>query len=72
MITEEGKKDILNAYLELVYIISDKEYQKRVWILGEPSGSDFDEICCLFLMILAIRFWNIIKILELWIANINF
>jgi hypothetical protein len=48
MLTEENRKDILDAYLKLICIISDKEYQRRVWIRGEPSGSDFDEICCLF------------------------
>lgn len=48
MLTEESRKDIFNAYLKLICIISDKEYQRRVWICGEPSGSDFDEICCLF------------------------
>ena len=48
MLTEEARRDILDAYLKLLHVISDKQYQRRVWICGEPSGSDFDEICCLF------------------------
>lgn len=48
MLTEENRRYILNEYLRIIHIISDKDYQRRVWILGESSGSDFDEICCLF------------------------
>ena len=49
-LTEEAKKDILNFVLERVANISDKEYQKRVWIRGEgPECDDFIETCCHFL-----------------------
>ena len=48
MLSEENRKDILDAYLKLICIISDKGHQRRVWVQGEPSGCDFDEICCLF------------------------
>jgi hypothetical protein len=49
-LTNEAKKDILNFVLELVTDISDKEYQKRVWIRGEgPECIDFTETCCHFL-----------------------
>ena len=49
MIKKEDREYILNEYLRIIHIISDKDYQRRVWILGEPIGSDFDEICCLIL-----------------------
>jgi len=49
MLTEEKKRRIVNAHLERIYRISDKEYQRRVWIRGEgPECEDFDEICCFF------------------------
>jgi hypothetical protein len=51
MFTEESRNNIINAYLQLICIISDKEYQRRVWIHGEPSGSDFDEIVNLLISI---------------------
>lgn len=35
--------------LEAISWISDKEYQKRVWIRGEgPEVNDFDETACYF------------------------
>ena len=43
MLTEENRKDILNSVLETIESISDKDHQRRVWILGEPLGTDFDE-----------------------------
>lgn len=43
MLTEENRKDILNSFLETIKSISDIAYQKRVWIHGEPAGTDFDE-----------------------------
>ena len=48
-LTNESKKDILDFVLELVADISDKEYQKRIWIRGEgPEVDNFDETCCHF------------------------
>jgi len=49
MLTNEEKKQILISVLDTVESISDKEYQKKVWILGKgPEVEDFDEICCNF------------------------
>jgi len=46
---EIDRKQILISVLETINSISDKEYQKRVWILGEgPECDDFDEKCCNF------------------------
>ena len=48
-LTEEDKKYILNEFLRSISHISDKEYQKRVWIRGEgPEVDDFDETICSF------------------------
>ena len=48
MLTEERRKYVLNEHLGTIYVISDEEYHRRVWINGEPIGVDFDEICCIF------------------------
>jgi len=49
MITDEDRRYILNEHLRNISHISDKEYQKRVWIRGEgPECDDFDETCCHF------------------------
>jgi hypothetical protein len=49
MLTNENKKYILNEHLRNIYHISDKEYQRRIWIRGEgPECDDFDETCCHF------------------------
>lgn len=46
---EINKRQILISFLETIQCISDKEYQKRVWIQGEgPEIDDFDETCCNF------------------------
>ncbi|MCX6989874.1 MAG: hypothetical protein NTX49_02235 [Chlamydiae bacterium] len=46
---EIDRKQILISILETIEGISDKEYQKRVWIRGEGSQvDDFDETCCNF------------------------
>ncbi len=42
-ISEEGKKYRIKTLLEMVEGISDKEYQKRVWIRGE--GPECDDFC---------------------------
>jgi hypothetical protein len=47
--SDEDKKQILTSVLETIEGISDKEYQKRIWIRGEgPEVDDFDETCCNF------------------------
>jgi hypothetical protein len=49
MLTDEAKKQILFSILETIRNISDKDYQKRVWIQGKgPEVDDFDETCCNF------------------------
>jgi hypothetical protein len=49
MLTDETKKYILSEYLRNISHISDKEYQRRVWIRGEgPECDDFDGTCCRF------------------------
>ena len=49
MLTNKDKKQILDCCLRTVKGISDKEYQKRVWIRGEgPEVDDFDETACHF------------------------
>ncbi len=46
-LSDKVKKQILINILKVIKRISDKEYQKRVWILGEgPEVDDFDETCC--------------------------
>ncbi len=46
---EINRNQILISVLETIKGISDKEYQKRVWILGQgPECDDFDETCCHF------------------------
>ena len=42
-ISEEGKKYRVKTLLETIEGISDKEYQKRVWIRGE--GPECDDFC---------------------------
>ncbi len=46
---EIDRNQILNSVLDTIAGISDKEYQKRIWIRGEgPECDDFDETCCNF------------------------
>ncbi len=46
---EINREQILNSVLETIQCISDKEYQKRIWIQGKgPECDDFDETCCNF------------------------
>ena len=41
---DADRKQILESLLDVIAGISDKEYQKRVWIRGEgPEVDDFDE-----------------------------
>ena len=49
MLTDKTRKKILENFLQIIDGISDKEYQKRVWIRGEgPECYDFDEAVCDF------------------------
>lgn len=49
MLSDKARKQILNSVLKTIEGISDKDYQKRVWIRGEgPECDDFDETCCNF------------------------
>ena len=46
-LTNQQKKNILIRILEIIVAISDKEYQRRVWIRGEgPEVDDFGEAVC--------------------------
>ncbi|MBX9743815.1 MAG: hypothetical protein K2X08_01240 [Chlamydiales bacterium] len=39
-----NRKQIVTSFLQNIYRISDKEYQKRIWIQGAgPECHDFDE-----------------------------
>ena len=50
MLTDKTRKKILENFLQIIDGISDKEYQKRVWIRGEgPECIDFDETGWYFL-----------------------
>lgn len=43
------RKQILESFLDNLYRISNKEYQKRIWIDGKgPECHDFDEAVCDF------------------------
>src|SRR5580704_7190876 len=44
-----NRKQMMEAFLELLDHISDKDYQMRIWIKGEgPEVDDFDETVCDF------------------------
>ena len=44
MLTDENKRNIIKQHLRNIHHISDKEYQRRVWIRAEgPECDDFDE-----------------------------
>ena len=48
-LSEEDKRYILKSLLQTIEGISDKEYQKRVWIRAEgPEVDDFCETSCYF------------------------
>ena len=41
---EINKKQVIEEFLQNIYRISNKEYQKRIWIEGKgPECHDFDE-----------------------------
>jgi hypothetical protein len=41
-----NRKQIIEAFIEMIEHLSDKNYQRRAWINGEAA--DFDEAVCLF------------------------
>ncbi|MEN9654289.1 MAG: hypothetical protein RL235_401 [Chlamydiota bacterium] len=44
-----NRKQIIEMFIRIIYHISDKDYQRRVWIRGEgPEVDDFDETVCHF------------------------
>ena len=46
---EINRKQIMETFIRIMDHISDKDYQKRIWIRGEgPECDDFDETCCYF------------------------
>ena len=46
-LTKEERDYILKEFLRDISHISDKKYQKRIWILGMgPECDDFDETVC--------------------------
>ena len=46
---DNDRKQILESCLKVIAGIADKEYQRRVWILGEGEKiDDFDETACNF------------------------
>ncbi|MBS0584863.1 MAG: hypothetical protein JSR76_01010 [Verrucomicrobia bacterium] len=49
MLTDEGRRYILNEFLADISGIADIDYQKRIWILAEgPECDDFGETRCRF------------------------
>ncbi len=48
-ISEKVKKQILEGFISIFTRISNREYQKRIWIEGEgPEVDDFDDTVCDF------------------------
>jgi len=48
MLADE-QKNIIRNFLKNISHISDKNYQKRIWIKGEGLECDsFDDACCRF------------------------
>jgi hypothetical protein len=46
-LTEEEKIYVLNGYLKTIWSVTNKEYQRRVWIQGDgPEVDDYDETIC--------------------------
>ena len=46
---ELNRQHVMNAFLKNLWRISDKDYQKRVWIEARgPECHDFDEAVCDF------------------------
>lgn len=48
-LSDKDKKQILEGFIDIFTRISNKEYQKRIWIRGEgPEVDDFDDTVCDF------------------------
>lgn len=41
-----NRKQVVEAFIELIGHLADREYQRRAWIMGEKA--DFDETVCDF------------------------
>lgn len=48
-LSDKDKKQILEGFIDIFIRISNKEYQKRIWVKGEgPEVDDFDDTVCDF------------------------
>jgi hypothetical protein len=48
-LSDKDKKQILEGFVDVFTRISNKEYQKRIWVKGEgPEVDDFDDTVCDF------------------------
>lgn len=48
-LSDNDKKQILEGFIDIFTRISNKEYQKRIWIEGKgPEVDDFDDTACDF------------------------
>lgn len=48
-LSNKDKKQILEGFIDIFTRISNKEYQKRIWVKGEgPEVDDFDDTVCDF------------------------
>lgn len=48
-LSDKDKKQILEGFIDIFTRISNKEYQKRIWVKGEgPEVDDFDDTVCDF------------------------
>lgn len=44
-----NKNQVMETFIRIIEHISDKDYQRRIWIRGEgPEVDDFDETICHF------------------------
>lgn len=48
-LSDKEKKEILEGFIDIFTRISNKEYQKRIWVKGEGAQiDDFDDTVCDF------------------------
>jgi len=53
-LTSDERSYILKKYLKTIFNVSDKNYQRRIWIRAEgPECGDFDEAVC--------RYWSLVE-----------